>query len=112
MVELADLPSCCVSRLREIERILDSFAALEIVISIAPSVTAARPRGITTVMAALWNLAKAGAGYIANRRRLRGALDQTARSRVRTVIQLHVVEHALDGNHELEQHWTRLLEAF
>jgi hypothetical protein len=112
MVEVADLPSCCVARLREMERILDSFGALETVLSIAPSLTAARPRGITSVMAALWNLAKAGASYISNRRRLRGALEQTARSRVRTVITLHVEHHIIQGDQELEQHWTRMLEAF
>ncbi len=112
MIELADLPECCIGRLSEIERILDSFSALETVLAIAPAVSTPRPLGITRVMAALWNIAKAGATYLMNRQQLHGALDRTAQSRVRTVITLHIEQHIMRGNSELEQHWTRMLQAF
>jgi len=111
-MDISDLPECCLAQLRQIERILSAGQALEILLSIAPSLTTPRPRGITTIMSALWNIAKAGASFTSNRQRLRGSITQIVRSRVRTVIELSIVRHEMDGNRELVRHWTRMLEAF
>ena len=111
-MEIDQLPECCRSRLQEIERILDSCNALEIVLAISPSLVTPRPRGITSIMSLLWNLGKAGFTFDKNRKALHGRLQAIARNRVRTLIDLHTLDHVRDGNVELQQHWRRLREAF
>jgi hypothetical protein len=111
-MDVDKLPGCCRAKLQEIERILDSCNALEIVLSIAPDLVVPRPAGIRSIWSALWNIAKAGVHFVTIRKELHGTLQVIARNRVRTVIDLHIVEHSRDGNVELEQHWTRMREAF
>src|SRR5690349_4057823 len=58
-MEVDQLPQCCKDQLGEIGRIMESFRALEIVLALSPVLVTPRPRGISSVIAALWNLAKA-----------------------------------------------------
>lgn len=111
-VQVENLPQCCRSNLDEIERILDSVQALQVILAIAPDLATPRAGGIRNIITLLWNLSKAGVRYVLLRRTVHSKLEPIARERVRTVIDLHRLDHARDGNIALEKHWSRMREAY
>jgi hypothetical protein len=111
-VEVENLPQCCKAKLEEIERILSSAQALEIILPIAPDLAVPRPGGIRSVISLLWNLGRAGARYMMLRKNVKSNIQTIARERVRTVIDLHRLDHVHDRNVALEQQWARMREAY
>jgi hypothetical protein len=111
-LDVENLPPCCRAKLEEIERILSSIQALEIILPIAPDLAVPRPGGIRSVISLLWYIARAGARYVTLRKTVHGKLEPIARERVRTVIDLHRLDHVRDRNLALEQQWARMREAY
>lgn len=111
-MEVQNLPQCCKSKLADIERILSSIQALDVVLAIAPDLAVPRPGGIRSVIALLWNITRTGWRYLTLRKSLQSKLQPIARERVRTVIDLHIHDHVCDGNSALEKQWTRMREAY
>ena len=109
-MEVQDLPECCKDTLRQAERMLSAARALQVVLALAPSLTSARPTGITSGMAALWELAKAVYSFASNQGAIRRGIQMIVRQRVRDLIGLHALDH--EGDAELQRHWIRLRDTF
>lgn len=109
--DVTQLPRCCQDSLESIARILESGSALSEVLAAAPYIVVTLGRTPRpSVLGLLWKLGSGGTGYLRLRQRTRELTDVIVRERVRTVIQLELLDHNESSTEG--RHWARMLETF
>ena len=110
-IELEHAPACCRNAMERIRQILDTGHCLAEVLAVAPALTRPGPARVSPA-GLLWRLGSGTASYVQARHRTHQLVNAIIRSRVYTVIDLEIVNHASERRSDLEAHWTRLRQAF